>query len=122
GSCRYCLMSLVYSSSTFCGWTCTCPCDGSVGFITFFFACVCAGALSGAYTMAKARSALPAMAKRYFISGFPPKGFQSDIALRGSKSRQAKAPDRSFGCARSMRNGAAKGPQMQNQELCAATF
>src|SRR5215469_15639739 len=88
GSCRYSLMSLVYSSSSFCG----CAGAAAAGVAALpFFDCALTGELADPYTRATARSALPAMAKRNFIIWIPPEGFQIDIALQVAMSNRQRA-------------------------------
>src|ERR1035438_10897224 len=82
GSCRYCLMSLVYSSSSFCGAGAAAAAGAAVDLA--FLVCVWAAMVPGIRDSAsKARLAVVA---RHLIRQGPFWGSMSDIAFRGRVS------------------------------------
>src|SRR5882724_11180801 len=78
GSCKYSWISLVYSSSTFCG-------AAGVSVLAAaglpFLPCARAGAATGPTARAHTNSALPNVAKRNLINGILPEGVSRLIPL-----------------------------------------
>src|SRR3984957_19584399 len=82
-SCRYSLMSLVYSSSVFCGWAAV---AADAGAALVFLAWARATGTAGPDARASAKSPLLAAAYPNLIEQYPPTGLRSDTSFRGRLS------------------------------------